>query len=140
MPLALYPGMKKFVVAILAFLYLGTSIGATVHLHYCMDKLVDWSLWNYPDSKCGECGMEKNHGTTKDGCCKDEQKTIKNTKDEKLNQAISYLIQTPSVIHTALQNELPATNVSSITETNPISHAPPRSQAPIYIRNRVFLI
>ena len=35
--------MKKAIVSILAVLYLCSSAGATVHLHYCMGKLVNWS-------------------------------------------------------------------------------------------------
>jgi hypothetical protein len=36
--------MKKFITAILAVLYLGTSSGATIHMHYCMGKLAEWGL------------------------------------------------------------------------------------------------
>ena len=132
--------MKKFIVAILAVLYLSTSVGATVHLHYCMDKLANWSLSHSNSSKCSKCGMEKNHGATKDGCCKDEHKVIKNSKDQNLAQASFYLIQITSIPHLASSNELPAIDVSSVTESNPISHAPPRNIVSIFIRNCVFLI
>ena len=132
--------MKKFIVAILAILYLGTSVGATVHLHYCMGKLVDWSLWNNSSSKCSNCGMENSHVASDDGCCKDEYKVFKNDKDQKLTQNASYLLEASFAPHIISRITLPAVHISTVTETNPISHAPPRSQAAIYIRNRVFLI
>ena len=84
--------------------------------------------------------MEKNHAASNDGCCKDEFKVIKNTKDQKLTQADSYLFQITFVPHLPPQNDLPAITISSLTEGNPVSHAPPRSQVAIYLRNRVFLI
>ena len=51
--------MKKFITAILAVLYLGTSSGATIHMHYCMGKLADWGLGHQNSKTCGNCGMEK---------------------------------------------------------------------------------
>lgn len=52
-----------------------TTVGATVHIHYCMGSFVEWSLAENKDSKCGKCGMKE--VTTKKGCCKDEKKEIK---------------------------------------------------------------
>ena len=67
--------MKKFVTAILAVLYLGTSTGATVHMHYCMGKLADWGLGHNKSKTCGNCGMEKSEEKD-NGCCKDEHKFV----------------------------------------------------------------
>ena len=53
------------------------AMGATVHMHYCMGKLVDTSLMHDDEHLCGKCGMKKS--TQKKGCCKDEQKTFKTT-------------------------------------------------------------
>src|SRR5215207_6488586 len=129
--------MKKFFVAILAVLYLGTSVGATVHLHYCMGKLVNWSLWQSSTSKCSKCGMEKNHTSSDNGCCKDEQKHIKNSKDQKLTET-AFNIYATSVVLPISNSDLFLIKIPSVTEKNPISHAPPRRQVAIYIRNRVF--
>src|SRR5688572_30125687 len=74
--------MKKLVVTILAFLYLSASVGATVHLHYCMDKLVNVGLWHKEEKQCGKCGMEKSDENNK-GCCKDEHKQVKLENDHK---------------------------------------------------------
>ncbi len=55
-------------------IYGTASMGATAHLHFCMNEFVGWSLFHNKDNKCGKCGMEDRN---KDGCCKDEQKLIK---------------------------------------------------------------
>ena len=80
--------MKKFIVSILAVLYLSSSIGATVHLHYCMDKLIGWSLEHQKDNRCSKCGMiKKQKGKA---CCKDEYKQLKLQNDQKA--AASYQV------------------------------------------------
>src|ERR1700704_2228589 len=92
--------MKKFAVAILAVLYLSTSVGATIHLHYCMGKFFSWSLVHNDKSKCSRCGMEKKDQQDNKGCCKDEYKLLKIVKDQRLsgnylplNQPISEFTQ-----------------------------------------------
>ena len=133
--------MKKLIIAIVAFLYLGTSAGATVHMHYCMDKLVEWGLWHSEkkEDKCSNCGMEK--AEAKDnGCCKDEHKQVKLENDHKA--AAGYqVIQLLSVTIPADFFELAHIDLSSVAEENFVSHAPPRSSGiAAYIRNCVFLI
>ncbi len=44
--------MKKVLTTILAFVYLSTSMGATIHLHYCMGKLASWSLIDHESKNC----------------------------------------------------------------------------------------
>ncbi len=82
--------MKKFLVAILAILYLGTTTGATVHIHYCMGKQAGWSLTHEENKKCGRCGMEKS-GDEPNACCSDEQQFFKNDKDQKSSAAFQLL-------------------------------------------------
>ena len=74
--------MKRLLVTILAILYLGTSTGATIHMHYCMGKLVDMKLWHSGRDKCGNCGMKKSKACAKK-CCKDEHKLVKLEKDHR---------------------------------------------------------
>jgi hypothetical protein len=119
--------MKKFIVSILAILYLSTSMGATIHLHYCMGKLVDWGLWQTHSSKCSNCGMEKSHDTMDQGCCKDEFKQIKNDKDQKLTDNFTQLSKTVSeivpVCFPCYSASLPVISRNEIPNAN----APPRS-------------
>ena len=77
--------MKKFFATILAILYLSTSIGTTIHLHYCMGKLVEWSLWDKKGSICSNCGMERDPESN-NKCCKDHSQQIKIDKDQKLSE------------------------------------------------------
>jgi hypothetical protein len=132
--------MKKLVVAILSFLYISTSSGATLQMHYCMDKLVDWSI-GHNDGKntCNNCGMEKD-GKGKNDCCKDEQKQLKIEKDQKAATAfeLTFSLATALPASYAVYN---LTGIASVTEEFPLSNAPPRSpQQAVYIRNCTFRI
>ena len=133
-------GMKKFIAVILALLYLGASTGATIHMHYCMGKLADWGLGHTNSETCGSCGMEKS--SEKDnGCCKDEQKFIKNTADQKIVESSLLLMNVISAAVIPGYTELPALQITSITEEHPFSHAPPRTHGvAVYILNQAFLI
>lgn len=83
--------MKKVLVAILAIVYLSTSMGATVHLHYCMGRLVAWGLTGQSGKTCRFCGMQQ-MGVSGDcvvgmkDCCHEEYKQIKNNHDQKIGQ------------------------------------------------------
>jgi hypothetical protein len=121
--------MKKFIVSILAVLYMGTSIGATIHLHYCMGQLVDWGLCERGNSVCSKCGMEKTNPGIDLGCCKDEFKQIKNNKDQKLTDNFTF-----TQINKAVKEIGPVcfpTYSVSLSETTrneiPIANGPPRS-------------
>ena len=81
--------MKKLLATILAFVYLCTSMGATIHLHYCMGKLASWGLIDHESKTCAQCGMIKKipasqNMTAKMDCCRDEHKQIKTDNDQKL--------------------------------------------------------
>ena len=69
--------MKKLLVILLLVIYGSATMGTTVHLHYCMNKMVGWSLVDSKDNQCHSCGMEK-----KSGCCKDSKTQIKLAADQ----------------------------------------------------------
>ncbi len=132
--------MKKFISVILAILYFGTSSGATIHLHYCMGKLVDWGLSHSKSTTCPRCGMEKKDNATK-GCCKDELKLLKVDSAQKLAENNLQSLQLFSVAIPASFTELFDIYFPSVTSENFISHAPPRTHGvAIYIFKRSFLI
>ncbi len=132
--------MKKFIVTILALIYLGTSTGATINLHYCMGKLADWGIGHNESKTCGQCGMEKTDEKD-NGCCKDEHKFVKNTADQKTAEASLQLMQVVATSLPVSFIEIPAVGFTSVTEENPLTNAPPRSYAvAVYIRNCVFII
>ena len=128
--------MKKFIVAILAFSYLVTSIGATIHLHYCMDKLVTWSLSGGTEGdKCENCGMKKD-----DNCCKDKKKVVKNTTDQKTSESPTLNLRVfTAAIPSFFTNDIDY--YSSITTEFSTTHAPPiKIGKEIYLRNCIFRI
>ena len=139
--------MKKFLATILAFIYLSTSIGATVHLHYCMGRLVSWGLLHHESKNCMTCGMPKkvdnkqHYITASKGCCKDEQKEIKTDKDQKIVQSELQLLKpftdALAVIHMGQLNLY----VSSLTIEYPTANAPPEiGKPPVFLLNRNFRI
>lgn len=132
--------MKKFITAILAVLYLGTSSGASIHMHYCMGKLADWTLSDSKSKSCPKCGMEKSNKAD-NGCCRDEHKFLKDDSAKKLAETNVQMLQFLSLAVPASFIELPAIDFPSVTEENPISHSPPRTHGvAIYIFKRSFLI
>lgn len=132
--------MKKFITAILAVLYLGTSSGATIHMHYCMGKLADWGLGHQKSKTCGNCGMEKSDKKD-NGCCKDEHKFLKDDSAQKVTEGNLQLIQLMATALPSANIHLPELALPSLTEESPNSNAPPRTQGvPVYIRNCVFRI
>jgi len=126
--------MKKVLAFILAIVYLSSTVGATVHLHYCMDKLINWTL-NNEGSKCKNCGMEKDGG-----CCKDVNKFVKTSIDQSTTGAIQ-LLQAP-----VIDTHIPFSNVDEnysfyLPNEYPTSHAPPiKTGSDILVRNCVFRI
>ncbi|MEI2749767.1 MAG: hypothetical protein V9E88_13540 [Ferruginibacter sp.] len=132
--------MKKLITAILAVLYLGTSSGASIHMHYCMGKLADWGLSHNKSKTCGNCGMEK--ADEKDnGCCKDEHKFVKNETDQKTAESVILNFTLPVVDLPVSFFSISEHIISSITEEYPLCHAPPRSCGlPVYLLNRTFRI
>jgi hypothetical protein len=133
--------MKKLVVVILAFLYLTASTGATIHLHYCMGKFVEWSLQHDSKKKdrCSKCGMK--NSANKKGCCKDEQKHIQIEKDQKGN-AFQYNFDKrfDNLVSYSIVADFSPYHISSVLGYI-TTHAPPfKEKAPVFIRNCVFLI
>jgi hypothetical protein len=81
--------VKKIIVFIVLCIYGFSSIGATVHYHYCMNEFEGWSLLQNKDSKCGKCGMKED--AKKSGCCKDEQKEFKLKTDHQKGSIADYV-------------------------------------------------
>lgn len=131
-----YTGMKKFLVSILAVFYLGTSLGATVNLHYCMGRLVNWDFSHNEKRTCDKCGMKKVKRT---GCCEDKYKVLQVEKDQKAES--TYHPGAPVAI--AVTTIFPSFSVpvpASLTEAWPVSNSPPRSAIPARIRYCIFRI
>lgn len=132
--------MKKFLVTILAFLYITSSCEATVYLHYCMGKQVSFSFSPVKSEKCPRCGMKKSDKDN--GCCKDEQKLIKAEKNQQITD-LTYLSSQQKKFATVSVSFHPyiinATHFSLIRKS--AAHGPPGSQTvPVHIMNCLLLI
>lgn len=122
--------MKRFLAAILALLYLSTSMGATLHFHYCMGKLVSWGLIDQESKTCVLCGAPKkalaDHCIApKNGCCQDDHKQIKAGGDQKVSQSefqVSKLFPAALIV-----NHQSASDIcfSSFLPEYPVSNGPP---------------
>lgn len=113
-------------------------MGATVHLHYCMDKVVGWSLVHDEDDTCGKCGMEEKD---RQGCCKDEQKQYKLKADQQKAGFATFLqLVTAPVITSAVFN----TDIQVFFKTSQSftpCHAPPDiGDIKLHLLHRVFLV
>ena len=138
--------MKKVFATILAVIYLSTSMGATVHLHYCMGKLFSWSLTDKDSKNCGQCGMPKSSMgghcmSFNDGCCKDKHAHIQLDKDQKATEnAYAFSALTFAALPVATAT-LPGNYVVSYIAGYPTTNAPPeQGKVPLFIRNCTFRI
>lgn len=132
--------MKRFLLAILAFLYITTSTGAMLHVHYCMGELADWGFGHHDSRNCSKCGMEEAKQKEK-GCCKDENKFIKNNSDQKITESVFPLAQLISVTLPPAFIELPPNAFPFVAEVNPLNNAPPKNNGiAVFIRICAFLI
>jgi hypothetical protein len=144
-----YHLMKRFLAVILSLLYISTVTGTTVHLHYCMDKLVAWGLGSGKKNSggCSYCGMvetaaDKNYVKEAKDCCHDEDKQVKVEKDQKTVDA-GFKLERPIFFITAplRYNELSPTDVFYAVLEYPLTHAPPRAgKISLLVRYCVFRI
>ena len=123
----------------LAFFYLGTSLGAGVQFHYCMNELVEASFFSNSDEGCPECGMEE---SSDNNCCRDEHKQLKIKDDHKLAASIGF--ELPPFSQAQLPEPLFLTaSVAALQQVylRPFGNAPPlASSIPGYLLHRTFRI
>ena len=130
--------MKRFILLISSLIYLSTSTGANLHLHYCMGKMAGWDLFQKDQKECSKCGM-KTEGMN-DGCCKDEYQYVKLKVDQKI---VNFSV--PDFSFCSLPDDTDNTGYRLI-QIKKKSLAPLNNSAlrrwsvPLYVRNRLFLI
>lgn len=121
--------MKKFLLLILTFAYLATSSGATIYIHQCMGKTVEWDLKSNESNKCDNCGMHKNAAND---CCKEHVKVLKVHSDQQLPEAffkntLSINAVLPEPFYSILPFDFPGETIA-----NPVSYTPLRSSKTNY--------
>ena len=130
--------MKKAIATIFLLVYFFTSSGATIQLHFCMDKLVSWGFTANGKLNCGKCGMPKEGHK---GCCHDEIKIINVDKNHKASfnsfEFLKFQLSLPKNVSQNLKN----TYFVHPVLFNSTNHAPPiLKNIPVYISNAVFRI
>ena len=127
--------MKKIIVAILAFLYLGVSSGIAMEIHYCMGKKAGVDLYGSGNDKCHKCGKKK-----KKACCNDEHKFYKINDSHKI-VSNDFNFETPIAV---IANSFPAFNfllANKPAKEKINNHSPPLYNWPsASILNGVFRI
>lgn len=128
--------MKKLIIILFSFFYLGLTSGITLNLHYCGGKIKSISFFhsNDEDGCCGKKMKSK-------GCC-DEKTTIFKVKD---NHQSSDNIKLAFNQYKVFDAVIPVLVSKIILETNSHSilnyHAPPvLYDNPLYLKHRVLLI
>lgn len=119
--------MKQFLVFILAFLYLGSSAGAMVHLHYCKGELVDVQVGEKEKKSCSGCKSEKKKSKPcMKNCCKDEHRMMKIEKDHQQSGDTQFkFVQSFSYTCTYSFFEIPPFFAGSEDYQLPFTHGPP---------------
>lgn len=132
--------MKRALLTLLAIFYLSVSSGATVHFHYCMGKLVKWSLTQPKKDNCELCGMSKK-GVKKNACCKNDYKQAKIDTSKKAAQTV-YQFNPPVVLTSSIFGYSSALVVSTETLNKAVyGNAPPEKECvPIFIRNCTYIL
>ena len=127
--------MKKIIVALLAILYMGSSSGIAMDIHYCMGKESGVEFYGAGNSKCSKCGM-----TEKKGCCHDKQQFYKLKDAHKtVSNDVDFGFSDVAILHNyAVYNWLlTGTNADKKVQ----NHSPPNFSTPsICIMNCIFRI
>ena len=123
--------MKKFLVTILALVYLTSTFGATVRLDCCLEKLMSVAL--------GTPAHENLWSEEKE--CKDDHKQSRLGHEQKRNDA---KIRVAKFVPSSLTTDFPERSfhaVSTLTETYPVNNASPQqAKIPLFILHCVHLI
>lgn len=127
--------MKKIATTFLLILYTTFSVGATVHLHYCMDKFVSSSLFCSSADACSNCGMEKHNN--EDNCCKDIKVTLK-LSDKHFSSVVTPLVNLGfAYFQIPFLSYEPIGWPSPVNLTDQNEHSPPELySAPVFILHR----
>jgi len=132
--------VKRVIVSILAILYIGTSAGASVRMHFCMDQLISWQFGQETADKCEGCSMKKK-SSQNDGCCKDEHQFLKSNSDQKADPLALQLVPIPVTALPSAYIGWLASRSKTVSQNNSLQFASPfYAGAPLYIRYAVFRI
>ena len=127
--------MHKTVAFILALLYLSSTSGMVVNVHYCMGKVSSFQAQFIAKDSCPKCAA-----TTKSHCCRDEVKVYK-VNQAHTQAAVSQSIQVPVIQLATLVTTGFVQYCNFSGSQQPLANPPPLLSArSILIRNCIFRI
>ncbi len=131
--------MKKLVAIFFLTIYSLTTVGTTIHSHYCMGEYMGSSLYHSKDNKCEKCGMTK---AKSKGCCKDEHKFVSLKREHNQTKAS---VEVPNFFNQTLLPTYITYNIVAVTypttTVKTIIHPPPLiHKQRLHILNCVYLI
>jgi hypothetical protein len=129
--------MKNFAVTILLLLYLTTTFGVSVNVHYCGGELSSVSIGAKAETTCS-CGSNK----MKKNCCEDKTFSFEVDNDQAKTQECILTFPNSFNLDVTLPSSFEFCYVSAPTMVSKyyFHHPPNNVRAPIYILNQVFLI
>ena len=124
--------MKKIIVFILAFFYLGLTTGLAVNIHYCMGKIEGVEFNKIEDNECSTC-------KTKMPCCGHFYHLLK-VNDEHQQTAAGCEIKIPEIQLNTFANLIAQLTVTVQYQVSNTNSPPVLSLPDIYLQNCVFRI
>ena len=125
--------MKKFLITILAFIYLTSTVGAMVRLDCCLENLVSYSL--------GTSAKDNQLNEESKGNCKDDHKQAKLGHEQKRSDSP---IRFAKIFPASVSTGLPAYSFHAaavLKETYSVKHkASQPAKIPIFLLNCVHRI
>ena len=114
--------VKRFVVTILALIYLTITSGVLINVHFCMGEIASVEYGQDATSACEKCGME-----SKAGCCSTEVAFVKVSEQQKSEATTSINTPLPQILHTEYSQQL-AVSTLPIAGKSHQAHVSPRYQ------------
>lgn len=128
--------MRRFLIIIFTLLYVATTAGVTLRVHYCMGEFESWGIGYNHSEKCGKCGMDE----AGNACCKDEVKFLKNASNQKVTELVFKFIPLGlgSLVSSFVERPFA---ISCVLAKGQVINVPHRGcSTAVYIRNHIFRI
>jgi hypothetical protein len=126
--------MKKILALFFAVLYMTTTSGIVLNVHYCKGKVSSVKVENFTGSFC-KCGKKVTSGS----CCKTELKVLKGSTVHKATFAYSSY-KVPATLLPSTVSLIDAIAAVPTLVIPPAVNAPPGLSSKTYLENCVFRI
>lgn len=118
--------MKKLVAIFFLLIYSLTTVGTTIHSHYCMGEYMGSSLYHSKENKCEKCGMTK---AKSKGCCEDKHTYVSLKREHNQTKASvdipNFFAEAPVpvfITYNVVTVTYPTTTVNTILHRPPLIH------------------